>query len=152
MNKKYIIILILIILIAVGLFYFYGVHGNSNKSKIGSSTITIPEGFHVVKNTSGGVELSNGTKVLVVKELSKYKNLNEMLTVYNKSHENETVITNEISQGDIPSAKTSLTIGSTNYINYWYVKNGTCYSVHTTNELADTQKVVNKIISSTRKK
>ena len=151
MDKKYIILSILIILIVIGLFYYYNVYCNNNQVKIGSSTITIPEGFHVVNTTNTSVELSNGTITLLVKELNQYKDLNDMLTSYNKKYENETVKTVENSVGDIPYTKTTLTMGSTDYINYWFVKDRMCYSVHTANERVDTLEIVNKIISSTKR-
>lgn len=148
MNKKIIIGIIIILAIVIGGFavYTYAYSGN-----FGSSSIEIPEGFHIDKKYGHGLAITNknNTTKYLIKEYYNYTIDKIEGECFSKYKENDTVVNGTYTVKDVPVRTTTLKNSKNHTVHkyYFYEKNNKVYQLFTTG--AKNSTAVEQIISST---
>lgn len=144
MDKKIIICIIAAILIICGIGY-YVLSSNNN---VGSSHVDIPEGFVVVKEYKDGFSMSDNKTNFTIKEdkssLDKAVN-----NVFSKYKENDTVINDTMTVGDVSVKTMTLKNDENKTVHKYYIYSKNDKTFKLFEKGSENPTAVNDIISST---
>lgn len=99
MNKKILGIIAVIIIIAL-LVFGYTTYDNLEKTKFGSSSVSLPNGYKVANNTSNSIILKNNKTKIVITESKD--TADGLIEKYKTQHENQTVEIKDIKINNTP--------------------------------------------------
>ena len=137
--------IILIILIVFGIY----VNTQSSNINLGNSKITVPEGFKIIKSNDTSIVFDDGKNNITL-FLFKNSPLNKTVKKYTdlKISQNQTVKEDYLNLSNEKVTRTTLKVGNTTYINYWFEKNSNTYQYHVefrNNKSYDIDKIDNTI-------
>lgn len=88
MNKKIIGILVVIVIIVL-LIFGYSAYNNFEKTKFGSSSVSVPTDYKVINSTNNSITLKKNHTQIVIEENND--SIGGLVEKYKAKHENETV-------------------------------------------------------------
>ena len=127
MNKTYLIAILAVVIVLVGLFLL----GNNlqNTASLGDANIKVPEGFKVVNSTKDSLKIGNAKTNFTIEETNE--SISSITDKYNKKHENNTVIDNDLKVGNITVKNLTLVKDDkVVHSNYYYNANNKTYHIY----------------------
>lgn len=133
MDKKLVSILVVILIIVLGIYAVIAYNSTYN-AKVGSSSVSIPEGFEV-ENTENGTIIKNNQTEYVMYELSKNISLDDMIEDYNLRNDNYTIDNKQYQIGAVNLSSVTIKKGDKSVdAFYLYDKNEKIYKISTKGE------------------
>lgn len=145
LEKKSIAVILLAVII-FGCFILYEENYLKNHAKLGTAYFEIPAGFHEVK-TDNMINLTNGTHSIFIIEHKDNNTKNAIKEYKNMKGNNYSISIINHTVGNITVSKSNI-LNEPNSIHYWFINNQKLYEVYTWTGNAQTDFLVNQIISS----
>lgn len=130
-NKvKYAIIGIVLVVIAI---YAILAFNSTYNAKVGSSSVSIPDGYKVANTTGNSSTIKDNKTTFIVSVLDKGQSIDQNIDLYKQMHQNQTIKDYNKTIGDVNITGVILQDSETNKTvdyNYFYEKNYKIYHIY----------------------
>lgn len=132
MDKKVKYTLVGIVIIVIALYAILAFNSTYN-AKVGTSSVTIPEGYNVANTTDDSTTVKDNKTTFTVSVLKKGQSIDQIIDLYKQTHPNQTIKDYNKTLGDVKVIGTLLQDNETNKTieyNYYYAKNYKIYHIY----------------------
>lgn len=131
MNKKLVYPIIIILIIIMGIYAILAFNSTYN-AKVGSSSVSIPDGYQVTNTTDTSATLKDNKTTFKVSSLDKSQTIDQIIEQYKETHQNQTIKDYNKTIGDVNLIGVLLqnSKNKTSEYNYYYEKNYKIYHIY----------------------